>query len=283
MCIDHLGERPIDDRNAIDMFNFMLDYAGRRKIDKNMKELADNLLKIAKDDLDACEIMYNKKKYAKSTNFLQQSVEKASKAYAIYSGNFSKKEIKSINHNTLDAFVRLLEKLSGYVDIIHSMYPDMKTDTTDLKDLIKDNEKRLELAKADYKAFQVIFNMYDSIIQAFSEKMEDICSLIQGVSLQNSLKEGLQGVSDDVSDYVDGKDNKEIIEQYCDVKGIKEFLKDGVDLSMLYILAGFTFPHAQYTRYPDNELKPSDYTLDLGIVKATPELITHLKRIIDKI
>jgi len=248
-----------------------------------MEELASDLLKIAKDDLDACEIMYDKKKYAKSINFLQQSVEKASKAYAIYFGNFSKKEIKNINHNSPDAFVRLSEKMSGYVDIIHSIYPDMNTDMTDLKNILKDDKKYLEMAKADYKAFQVIFNMYDNIIQAFSEKMEDVYSLVQGVSLQNTLKEGLQRVSDDISDYVDGKNNKKIIEHYCDIEGIKESLKDAIDFSMLFIIAGFTFPHARYTRYPDNELKPFDYTMDLGIVKATPELITHLKRIIDKI
>ena len=37
-----------------------------------------------------------------------------------------------------------------YVDIIHNMYPDMKTDTTDIKSLFKDDEKLLELAKANY-------------------------------------------------------------------------------------------------------------------------------------
>lgn len=106
--------------------------------------------------------------------------------------------------------------------------------------------------------------------------------LINDISLQDVLKEGLKDVSEDIEDYVDNKDNREIIEG-CDVDSIKKLIFDSVDYSMLYIFAGFTFPHEQFTRYPDSKLKPFDYTMDLGIVQATPEIISHLKRIFDKI
>ncbi|MBN2602599.1 MAG: hypothetical protein JXA91_00510 [Candidatus Thermoplasmatota archaeon] len=49
---------------------------------------------------------------------------------------------------------------------------------------------------------------------------------------------------------------------------------------MLYIIASFTFPHEQFTRYPDMEMTPFEYTKELGIVQATSMLITHLERII---
>ena len=247
-----------------------------------MKELSENFLKCAKDDLDACELLYKNKKYARSTYFLQQAVEKASKAYVLNIGNFSKKEIRKINHNSPEAFVKLLGKMVRYVDIIHDIYPDMKTDTKDIEQLIIDKKKRLELAKANYKSFQVIFKMYDNIIEAFEIKLEDMPLLIDDISLQETLKEGLKDISDNIEDYVDNKDNREIIESY-DVDSIKKVILDSVDYSMLYILAGFTFPHEQFTRYPDNKLKPFDYTMDLGIVQATPELISHLKRIFNKI
>lgn len=247
-----------------------------------MKKLSENFLKCAKDDLDACEILYKNKKYARSTYFLQQAVEKASKAYVLNIGNFTKKEIRNISHNSPDAFVKLLGKMVRYVDIIHDIYPDMKTDTKGIEQLIKDKKKRLELAKANYKSFQVIFKMYDNILEALELKMQDMATLINDISLQDVLKEGLKDVSENIEEHVDNKDNREIIES-CDVESIKKLILDSVDHSMLYILAGFTFPHEQFTRYPDGKLKPFDYTMDLGIVQATPKIIIHLKRIFNKI
>jgi hypothetical protein len=44
-----------------------------------------------------------------------------------------------------------------------------------------------------------------------------------------------------------------------------------------------TFPHEAFSRYPNREVRPSEYTKDLGIVKATPELIKHLEQIINEI
>ncbi|MDH7507210.1 MAG: HEPN domain-containing protein [Candidatus Thermoplasmatota archaeon] len=201
-----------------------------------MKELSEKFLKCAKDDLDTCEILYKNKKYAPSTYFLQQAVEKASKAYVLNIGNFSKKEIKQINHNSPEAFVKLLGKMVRYVDIIHDIYPDMKTDTKGIEQLIENKKKCLELAKTNYKSFQVIFKMYDNIIKAFEIKLEDMPSLISGISLQDTLKEGLKDISEDIVDYVDNKDNKEIIES-CDTDSIKKILLNSVDHSMLYTLA----------------------------------------------
>jgi HKD family nuclease len=145
------------------------------------------------------------------------------------------------------------------------------------------NRSDYEFAKAKSESFQVIFKMRENIIREFENKLENIPSLIEDVSLQKTLTTGLQELSDDISTHVEGKNNEEIIDQYCDTESIKRLILDSVDYSMLYILAGFTFPHWKYTRYPDDKLKPFDYTMDIGIVKTTPEIIVHLKRIFDKI
>jgi len=272
-------EKQINDKYVKDAFQFILDFADKRQIDEKTKELADDLMRCAKEDIAVCNLLYTNKKYSHSVQSLQQSVEKASKAYVLYCGNFSQKEIREISHNSVDAFVRLLDKMSGYAAIVSKMYPDIKTDTKDIKSLIKDKNKCLELAKMDYKAFKVIFNLYDSIKDAFTEKMGDIHKLLEGFSLQDLLKASLSERFEEIPECVNGKQNKEIIDQYCNIEKIKEFLIESLDFIMLYTIAGFTFPHFQYTRYPDNRMKPFDYTNELGIVKATPELITHLERI----
>ena len=84
-----------------------------------------------------------------------------------------------------------------------------------------------------------------------------------------------------VQQFIDLHARKSI--EKSDIESIKRLILDSVDYSMLYILAGFTFPHWKFTRYPDDKLKPFDYTMDIGIVKTTPEIIVHLKRIFDKI
>lgn len=274
-----VNKKQIKNNDIIDIFQYVFQYFQRYNIDDETKKLADDLLRIAKEDLEVCELLYNNEKYPYAIEKLHQSVEKASKAYALYFGNFSKKEIRKISHNSVDAFVMLLDKMGGYTDIVKNMYPDIKTDTSDLKSLIKDDKKRMELAKADYKTFEVIFTMFEDIKDSLTEKLSDILTIIEDFSLQDLLKESLQDCVENISEYVDGKDNQEIINQFSGIDGIKSYILNSLDFIMLYTIAGFTFPHFQYIRYPDGDMKPFDYTKELGIVKATPELITHLKRI----
>ena len=51
----------------------------------------------------------------------------------------------------------------------------------------------------------------------------------------------------------------------------------------IYVLSIITFPHSITTRYPNvrsisQTLTPQDYTEDLGIVSATPQLLIKLKQ-----
>lgn len=273
----------VEDQHIIELFQYFLQYLQRYRIDKETKKLAEDLLLIAKDDLEACEILYKNEKYPHSIEKLLLSVEKASKSYVLHIGNFSKKDMRRIGHKSVDAYVKLLDRMGGYTDIVKKMYPEIKTDTSDIKDLIADKEKRLELAKSDYKTFQVIFTMFQNIEKSIEEKLTDVLSIIEDYSLQDLLKEGLEDTDLNISQHVDGKNNKEIINQFSSIESTKEYIMSSIDFIMLYTIAGFTFPHFQYVRYPDGEMKPFDYTKELGIVKATPELITHLKRIYQSI
>ena len=46
----------------------------------------------------------------------------------------------------------------------------------------------------------------------------------------------------------------------------------------LFILAAISFPHEGYTRYPDMAIKPEEYTMDLGIVRALPKMAKMLEK-----
>jgi hypothetical protein len=47
----------------------------------------------------------------------------------------------------------------------------------------------------------------------------------------------------------------------------------------LYTLALITFPHEEFTRYPDREIKPSQYTENLGVVSEFNALMDRVEGI----
>jgi len=76
------------------------------------------------------------------------------------------------------------------------------------------------------------------------------------------------------------KDIKSIFEKYkIEVVKNKMFTKQEMMIALLYVISFITFPHEKFSRYPDGKMKPTDYTQDLGIVMATPELIKYLEEI----
>jgi HEPN domain-containing protein len=76
-------------------------------------------------------------------------------------------------------------------------------------------------------------------------------------------------------------------------KGLVPFFslihKDGVmALLRLYLLSSVTFPHERYSRYPDEVVKPREYTPKLGLVASmtnvwseTETAISEVQRLID--
>lgn len=75
-------------------------------------KLAEEYLKISSDDLVVSEILFRESKYSYSIYFLQQSVEKASKAFGLYSESISTDELKTkISHNSKKVFTRGIDSL----------------------------------------------------------------------------------------------------------------------------------------------------------------------------
>jgi|GEM_PF-2343695 len=247
---------------------------------KNILRLADDFLRCSREDLIVCKLLYEHKQYSYSTYFLQQCAEKVSKAYVLYFGRFTKNDIFTISHNSLKAFLLLLERMSPLVVKIHNLYPDIQTDTTDIYKLIKDPKKRLEMAKITYENFQSIFKFYENYKKEMSLKFESFSGLLENLDFAELLKNFSKALSIDISKELNGKDSSQILKEYSKPEKITKSFLESIDFMLLYLIAAYTYVHEEFTRYPDKEIKPWDYTEDLGIVKATPELIIHLERII---
>jgi HEPN domain-containing protein len=264
-----------------EVVNSLMQFIMRYTPDKKMITLADDLLKCAKTDLAACKILYKERLFSQSTYHLQQAAEKASKVMFLNFGMFSKKDMRNISHNSLNGYLMLIDKMADYVGKIKKMYPDLKTDTADAQSISKDEKKRMELALTNYKGIKAMLKVFDDIKTAFKEKLNDVEGLLSPYSISKSLKNASKDTTfDSANKLLKGKSNSQILKKYYNPDSSMNFLYDSLDFCMLFIIASLTFPHEEYTRYPDKEIKPTNYTKNMGIVKATPEIITHLERII---
>ena len=91
-----IDKKSIVANDIIDMFQYVFQYFQGYKINKETRTLADDLLQIARADLEVCELLYANKKYSYAIERLQQSVEKASKAYVLYFGNVT---VSGLDHS----------------------------------------------------------------------------------------------------------------------------------------------------------------------------------------
>ena len=69
--------------------------------------------------------------------------------------------------------------------------------------------------------------------------------------------------------------------EYADSIMTYSLIKYGQAAGQCYILGALTFLHENFTRYPGGYLEPQDYTKQLGIVQAVPELIERVARAFD--
>ena len=81
------------------------------------KKLPYNFLEIAQSDLRAAECLFENGFYPQSLFFLQQSVEKATKAFSIKVGLLkNEKEIKSYSHKSSTIFIDCIKKVLNSSD-----------------------------------------------------------------------------------------------------------------------------------------------------------------------
>jgi HEPN domain-containing protein len=215
-------------------------------LSKEISTISYYFLQIAKIDLEACRILYGKKIYSASSYHLQQAAEKTIKAHALLTGEFTIKEIREISHKTPRFFPILLKKLGEYQNYYEYKHPGIIETASQTKDLIEFKDTNIKFAKISYE-------MIKELLEKNNQQKKDI------------LRKETKSKS--------GKEKMLLI----------ELINYHSNIALLYLICFFTFPHESYSRYPDGELKPLEYTNDLGIVKATPELIKLLDEVIQKI
>lgn len=270
---------------------------------KKQYKMHEELIKIAKKDLQASKILYRNKLYPQAVFYSQQSVEKLNKALGLIMGQVKEEDLqKEIGHISIKIHEKItreqLERYQKFKQLLDSN-PTLKS----IKILGKiDIEKKFNEMDLLLSEFKKIKNEKDKILRLSSK---EIISYIQGVdNLSKELKEERKNLSkmkvtkeslDEMKQYLLevysylGKYNPENFKKIgmndlkkLDVKIMKKLLMKFISLisitAPLYLaafyLAIITFPHSTITRYPQERLTPLKiYTKKLPLVKLLPKLI----------
>jgi len=221
--------------------------AGNRK--RKDPVLEKQYLNAARTDLKACRILYGRSMYSLSVYHLQQAMEKSSKAWILYLGVITEDDLKRpIGHRTPRAFLKLLNESDiGKMTrgLIEYLNLRVSTDTSGYRDLVE--RKYSEITAMDYESIKVLLDILDKIEKAVAEQLKELKPLLKSFEVPDSI------------------------------------LEVPIAFAYLWLVASITFPHSETTRYPSKNFGPSDYTQDLGIVKALPELVKIAEKCVNTI
>ena len=212
-------------------------------VSKNKSKVneAYEYFKSADADIKAAELLYNIKINSLALFHLQQAAEKILDGIGYMSGYISYEEIKKSNHVTPKIYYKLIYKVLSAIS-------DIKMTEAEF------SEKREDVAKLSSNEIKKIMNECDE------NKIEPTVKSIFWKNIDKFLKEARRH----------GK-NKTII-----YNKIGERVHGFV---VMTVLSRILYPHEAYTRYPDGNIKPSDYNnLKLGIAENIEELINLAKK-----
>lgn len=228
--------------------------AKRRATRKKEIELAYGLLDCAVGDLLAAGFLFKPGFYPQSIYHLQQAAEKAWKSFDVYTGYLDEGQMREAGHDRLKADPFIRRKMIEVAKNLESVFPGAREiATTPLSDVLPPLTTIANGSRDSILLFVLIID----------EK--ELLAPFERVTITPSSPHSMNSKT-----------------------GVSP--RDEV-LALLHInnIAIVTTPHAWTTRYPTHRkgvLQPKDYTRELGIVQAAPELIVTLKNaigIIDRI
>lgn len=217
-----------------------------KKIKRGKKSIGvqREMVRCAKEDIKCCKILYEKEFYSKSTYFLQQATEKIAKAYGMFYGIIRPEDRTNISHITPRIYLKVLEEswvcnIAGALKQISD--GKLQTNTNPIKELVERNP--IKLAKIEGKEIEKMIKILDKVREKILNP--DLKGLVYNVFNLLAPDKKFDGV-----------------------------LELSIEFTNLYVLACITFPHEAFTRYPDGEIKPWEYSKEMGIVNQT-KLLTE--------
>lgn len=275
-------------------------------------------LKIARLDLQACQILYENSLYSQAIFYLQQSIEKAVKQIALMGEIIEEGE--EIGHEPLEFYqeaasqeARIYNKLSKISEEIPELEDPINSVMDklpeDYQDQIKNARERLNEAKSfgDKRIFiteeelGLLFEYLDKIREDFDKGFEETRQKIekseitdiadQPLRLVMGIAQGLRESDLEVKDPDKVENFETQVEEFLTSENFKQLVLKSIGVmrdlgkatETLRILS-LTMPKEQaiYARYPvpKKDHNPLEvYTEDLPLVKRLDELISYMESV----
>jgi len=217
---------------------------------EEVKDYVYVLIWTSKIDLKSSRILYDQELYPQSIFYLEQSVEKITKAYAIILLGLDPKVAKDrITHKSPKT---MLKK----VDIFQEIHDEFKKNYHELNEIISDKNKE-EICKMNLDDIESLLDALEEMRKELN--IEIILDQIRESHLIDDLIKIMMPI--EIS-----KENVEKVKN----KMFKEMEKEtsleemGRMIPTLLYLSLLTFPHAEFSRYPslpddETSLSPVDY------------------------
>ena len=239
-------------------------------------DLAERFLKATKGDLEAINILYNKKIYNLAVYHLQQSIEKTIKAYILWSGKIKPIDLlsndgKARGHDGLKLILRMLnesmneyEKLKNELGITEEIIPrELKKELHKANREAKDKDHSAGTFHIEELRNWLSFtnNLVIRIVKSDAEKSKEI--LISSLGKNTVL------------------DSEEERKLELQMKKLENQIINGTSRALnLLILGNIMFSHESSTRYPgkEGELSPEKYLPEnMELVRYTLEIKEYVE------
>lgn len=254
------------DQLSLDQISSNLSLAIDNLIQSDLKENlrpAREFILIAEQDMKDAQLLYENKSFASSIYHLQQSVEKATKACGFSVFFLNKNDLKKVQHTTPKVFMSLLNKyIILFIELTKSFNPN--STNKNLKEIEEIFYKtfnkgiKKDIAKFDENKIKTVLELSD-VFKKSEKKISDF--------LKETIKEFIKESKDD--------EYKEKLKFFKSMI-LPKIIPYTYEFVNLYLLSIITYPHESYTRYPDQDMTPKDYTSDLGIVVMFNEITNIL-------
>ncbi len=278
-------------------------------------KISEALFKIARKDLEAAKCLYEKEFYPQAVFYLQQSVEKANKSWAIVIGIIKEGEAKKALHNPLKIYIKSIKKqreeLEKVIAIIKKV-PEVK-ETKLMKDFDVGNY---------YKGVVNLLDVFEFLEEeaAYKKLIEEILFIQEGeirsiISKLNNLelqKVHPKDIKISEKDFIEKKESYielydvlhrfnppkfekskndvgiltlNLVEQSREevIREIQSILNGMYVSYSLYCLSFIMLPHATVTRYPDNNHDPLKiYNKNQPLIQLFDDLVEIMEKTLSK-
>ncbi len=254
-----------------------------------------SFLDVSESDLKASICLYKNGFYPQAIFYLQQSVEKAAKAFGLLVGVIKFSDLMKIRHKTLKVHKAIVENLENRLDTIYRIEQDHQVGEIlsflDIKSIRKSvtefHRQYGRIMSGDIP--DITEERIDEIIQELNNLEFQIHQAINSINsrVENSISDSIL----DMFEYFKGWginiefDTKEILDlSKAIARKIIPYLLDGTYVSVaLFNLGLVTFVHVSSSRYPEKVNPLEIYNEKHPIIRKFQELTEIMEKILDKL